>query len=133
MKHTLLALALVALATGAMAQEKAKIYFIRSTGYNWGGAYKAFIDEKLVCNIQNKRYSIHEVEPGEHRVSVQFSGKQHKGNDEPIVITVEAGKKYYVEMAIKRKFATSDLYCQEVTESTAKNLMKECKEDETCF
>ncbi len=124
---------LFCLASMAVQAQTGKIYFIRSTGYNWGGAYKAFIDQKMVCNVQNKRYSVHEVQPGEHKVAVQFAGKQYKGNDEPITINVEAGKTYYVEMAIKRKLMSSDLYCQEVTEGTAKTLMKECKEDETCF
>lgn len=121
-------------AVQARAQETgAKIYFLRSTGYNWGGAFKAFIDGKMVCNVQNKRYSIHEVKPGEHKVAVQFAGKEYKGNDDPIVINVEAGKSYYVQMVIKQKFAGRDLYCQEVTESTAKTLMKELKQDENCF
>lgn len=131
MKHLLIIIALVTVQ--AKAQETSKIYFLRSTGYNWGGAFKAFIDEKMVCNVQNKRYSIHEVKPGEHKVAVQFAGKEYKGNDDPIVINVEAGKSYYVQMVIKQKFATRDLYCQEVTESTAKTLMKGLKEDGNCF
>lgn len=132
-QHLLFALAIVSVSTFAQSQDTGKIYFIRSTGYNWGGAYKAFIDEKMVCNVQNKRYSIHEVKTGEHRVAVQFAGKEYKANDEPVIIKVEAGKSYFVEMAIRRGFAKSDLYCQEVTEGTAKTLMKGLKEDESCF
>lgn len=132
MKHLMIIVALIA--TQARAQETTgRIYFLRSTGYNWGGAFKAFIDGKMVCNVQNKKFSVHEVKPGEHRFAVQFTGNEYTTKDEPVVINVEAGKSYYVQMAIKQKFAGRDLYCQEVTEGTAKTLMKELKEDSNCF
>lgn len=127
-----LAFALVALASAAMAQEKAKIYFLRSTGFSGSAtSFKCFIDKKIVCNLNNKRYSLHEVDSGRHQVDVQFSGKEYKQNDEPVFIDVEPGKTYYVQLTLKAKFI-SDLLCQEITQNTAKVMMKELKED-NCF
>ena len=127
-------LAVVAIATLSKAQESGKIYFLRSTGFTGSAtSFKAFIDKQIVCKVSNKSYSEHEVKPGEHQVDVQFSGKEYKGNDAAIIINVEAGKSYYVQMVIKTKFTKNDLYCQEVTESTAKVMMKELEKDANCF
>lgn len=134
MKKTLtLAFALVALASAAMAQEKAKIYFIRSTGYQGSaGKFKCFIDQKIVCKLNNKRFSIHEVEAGKRQVNVQFGGTQYKGNDEAVFIDVEAGKSYYVQMTLKSGFLKNNLLCQEITENSAKVMMKDLEQDD-CF
>ena len=92
---------------------KANIYFIRSTGYNGSlTAFTAFIDKQLVCKLNNKKYSIHQVEPGEHSFTVQFAGTEAKEKAEPITINVEAGKTYYIQMLFQPGFWANNLYCQ---------------------
>lgn len=113
---------------------KANIYFIRSTGFNGSlAAFTAFIDKQLVCKLNNKKYSIHQVDPGEHIFTVQFAGKQSKDKAEPISINVEAGKTYYVQMVFQTGLLVNNLYCQEVTELSAKSVMSALSLDNDCI
>ncbi|MFV0376945.1 MAG: DUF2846 domain-containing protein [Mangrovibacterium sp.] len=110
------------------------VYFIRSTGFQGSAvAFTAFIDNSLVCKLNNKRYSIHEVAAGTHTFSVQFGGKQSKVRAEPITIPIEAGKTYYVQMIFQTGVLKNNLYCQEVTENSAKTVLSECQEDTDCI
>lgn len=118
----------------ASAQESAKVYFIRSTGFQGSAvAFTAFIDQQLVCKLNNKKYSVHDVTPGEHVFTVQFAGKSAKEKAEPIKINVEAGKTYYVQMVFQTGYFKNNLYCQEVTESSAKTVLANCVEDTKCL
>ncbi len=120
--------------SAAKAQESAKVYFIRSTGFQGSAvAFTAFIDQQLVCKLNNKKYSIHELTPGEHVFTVQFAGKTAKEKAEPIKINVEAGKTYYVQMVFQTGYLKNNLYCQEVTESSAKTVLTNCVEDTKCL
>ena len=135
MKHlfTLLIL-LLTLCQSVKAQEKmGKVYFMRSTGFKGSAvAFTAFIDGKFVCKLNNKKYSVHEVNAGEHTFSVQFAGKSSKEKAEQITINVEEGKSYYIQMIYQTGFITDNLYCQEVTEGSAKTILPECSEDTKC-
>ena len=112
----------------------AKVYFIRSTGFQGSAsAFTAFIDHQLVCKLNNKKFSIHQVEPGEHSFSVQFAGKQSKAKAEQITINVEAGKTYYIQMIFQTGVIKNNLYCQEVTENSAKTVLVNCVEDLKCL
>lgn len=127
---------LCVLLTGhVFAQEKtAKVYFIRSTGFQGSAvAFTAFIDQQLVCKLNNKKYSIHEVTPGEHTFTVQFAGKKSKEKAEPIKINVEEGKTYYIQMVFQTGAFVNNLYCQEVTENSAKTVLAVCQEDTNCL
>jgi hypothetical protein len=116
------------------AQETAKVYFIRSTGFQGSAvAFTAFIDQQLVCKLNNKKYSIHELTTGEHVFTVQFAGKTAKEKAEPIKINVEAGKTYYIQMVFQTGYLKNNLYCQEVTESSAKTVLVNCVEDTKCL
>lgn len=120
--------------TLTVASQNARVYFIRSTGFAGSmSAFTAFIDEKLVCKLNNKKFSIHEVTPGEHSFTVQFAGKKAKDKAEPIIIQVEAGKTYYVQMVFQTGAFKNNLYCQEVTENSANTILVECEEDTKCF
>jgi hypothetical protein len=111
-----------------------KVYFIRSTGFAGSmSAFTAFIDETLVCKLNNKKYSIHEVTPGEHTFTVQFAGKNPKDKAEPILINVEAGKTYYIQMVFQTGAFKNNLYSQEVTENSAKTILVDCEEDTKCL
>jgi hypothetical protein len=115
-------------------QSRGTVYFIRSTGFQGSAvAFTAFIDHQLVCKLNNKKFSIHQVEPGEHVFTVQFGGKKSKEKAEPIVINVEAGKAYFVQMVFQTGIIKNNLYCQEVTENSAKTVMVNCVEDTKCL
>ena len=111
----------------------AKIYFIRDTGFNGSATgFKTFIDDKFACRLNNKKYSIHEVNPGKHYVSVQFSGKKSKESAEKLEINTESGKIYYIQIMFKIGFFANDTYCSEITENTAKPILKILEQDNDC-
>jgi hypothetical protein len=95
--------------------------------------FTAFIDKQLVCKLNNNKYSIHQVDPGKHIFTVQFDGNEAKAKAEPITINVEAGKTYYVQMLLQASLVVSNLYCQEVTEMSAKTVLPSLKIDNDCM
>jgi len=113
--------------------EMGKIYFLRSTGFAGSAqAFKTFIDEKFVCKLNNKKYSIHEVPVGKHNCSVQFGGKKSKEGAEKFEVEVEAGKITYVQLVFETGLLVNNIYCEEVTENTAKQKMSNMSEDTEC-
>ena len=120
--------------SGHSQDKYARVYFIRSTGFQGSAAaFTAFIDQQLVCKLNNKKFSVHQVDPGEHSFSVQFGGKQSKAKAEQIKINVEAGKTYYIQMVFQTGLIKNNLYCQEVTENSAKAVLVNCVEDTKCL
>jgi Protein of unknown function (DUF2846) len=115
------------------SQDKAKVYFIRTGAFKgFLKPFMAFIDNQLVCKLNNKKYSIHEVEAGQRLFSVQFYGRTSKKRAERISINVETGKTYYVLLIYENKFI-ENLYCQEITENSAKMSLKDCEQDDKCL
>jgi len=113
--------------------ETGKIYFLRSTGFAGSAqAFKTFIDGEFVCKLNNKKYSIHEVPVGKHRCSVQFGGKTSKEDAEKFEVNVEAGKITYVQIVFETGLWINNVYCEEVTENTAKQKMSNMSEDTEC-
>ena len=113
--------------------ETGTICFIRKTGFfGSASAFKTCIDEKFVCKLNNKRYSMHEVSPGSHIVSVQFGGKKSKKKAEKFQVNVEPGKITYVQIIMETGALVNNIYCEEVTENTATRKMKSLKPDKKC-
>ena len=111
--------------------QKAKVYFMRSTGFQGSAqGFTTFIDDIVVCKLNNKRYSVHEITPGMHRFSVQFAGKNSKDKAERIEIEIEPGKTYYIQLAFQTGLIKNNLYCQEVTRSSAMTMLNVLKEDD---
>ena len=144
MRKVILALLTMITFQGISAQEAdasddvstntAKVYFLRSTGFAGSAAgFTAFIDDTLVCKLNNKRFSVHEVPAGKHKFTVQFAGKKSKKRAEPIYIEMEAGNTYYVQMVFQTGIIKNNLYCQEVTKSSADAVMPDLKEDTKCL
>lgn len=114
--------------------DSSKIVFIRSTGFNGSAtAFAAFIDDTLVCRLNNKRFSTHSVAPGTHQFSVQFAGRTSKEKAEKIKINTEAGKTYYIQFVLQPGLVVNNIYCQEVTESSAQLILPKVKEDTRCL
>ncbi len=81
------------------------VYFVRGKG-NAGSAtaFSALIDNVRVCKLNNRRYSVHKVEPGEHEFKAQFGGKKGKKKAEVAVIEIEPGQTYYLQMVMQASF-----------------------------
>lgn len=127
----ILTINLLAFGQGDAAADKGKVYFMRSTGFQGSAqGFTTFIDDVVVCKLNNKRYSVHEVSPGMHRFSVQFAGKNSKEKAERIEINIEPGKTYYIQLIFQTGIIKNNLYCQEVTESSAKTMMNSLREDD---
>lgn len=111
----------------------ATVYFMRSTGFQGSAtAFTAFIDDSIVCKLNNRRYSIHTITPGKHKFTVQFAGKKSKEKAEAVYIETEAGKAYYIQMIFQPGAFVNNLYCQEVTENSAKTMLPAMKQDVKC-
>ena len=113
--------------------EIGKIYFLRSTGFaGSASAFKIFIDGEFVCKLNNKKYSIHEVTAGRHHCSVQFGGKISKESAEKFEVEVTAGKITYVSLVFETGMWVNNIYCEEITENSAKSRMQQMQEDTEC-
>ena len=54
---------------------KATVYLLRSDGPDLYVPYFTYMDQVLLCKLGNGKYSVHEVEPGEHKFHTQYKGK----------------------------------------------------------
>lgn len=125
----LFAIGLTCLFSAFKRQETGQIYFMRSTN-EIGSilAYKIYIDDKLVCHLKNKRYSVHDVTVGEHTVSIQGTGLGSHAKSRPLKITVTADKSNYIA-AINGP----GLYLLEAVESSAQELLKKVAVTKDCL
>ena len=113
---------------------EAIVYFLRSSGYNGSAtAFNTFIDGRLVCKLNNKRYSKHKIKSGVHYFAVQAGGKKLKKKTTPIELVIEPDKVYYFQIQLKIGFWKGQVVCQEITENSAKLLFPKLKEDKTYF
>lgn len=104
------------------------VYFLR--GKNYAGsatAFSAIIDENRVCKLNNRRYSMHEVEPGEHEFKAQFGGKKGKKKAEISKVEIKAGETYYFQMIMHMNFWYGNVYPQEITRNGALRLLENDK------
>ena len=111
------------------------VYFLRGKGHAGSAtAFSALIDDVRVCKLNNRRYSVHEVSPGEHEFKAQFGGKKGKKKAEVALIEIEAGKTYYIQMIMQASFWVNDVSAQEITRNSALRLFKddEIKLDPNC-
>ncbi|WP_316838456.1 DUF2846 domain-containing protein [Pedobacter gandavensis] len=110
-------------------QETGQVYFIRSTNSTGSAiAYKVYIDDKLVCNLKNKRFSVHDIAAGEHTVSIQGTGLGSHAKSRPFKINVTADKSNYL-VAVNGP----DLYLVEAVEPSAQELLKKVAPTTACL
>lgn len=134
MKKLLLSTLLLAFLFDLAAQETAEVHLLRKTGYNGSlVAINLIMDGELLCKVKNKRHSVHQIEPGDHSFQAKLLGKKmKKKNKEPLELTFEAGKVYYLQLNLKQKMITTQVDVQEITESSAKRLIPDLKEENNC-
>ena len=113
--------------------ENGTVFLMRSSGYSGSaGTFSVFMDDILVCRVMNNCYSVHLIAPGEHKFSVRFSGKNPKNAAEKLEINIEAGKKYFIQLTLEVGAFNANVYCQEITESSARQLFKRLKLADSC-
>jgi hypothetical protein len=104
------------------------VYFLRGKGHAGSAtAFSALIDNVRVCKLNNRRYSVHKVEPGEHEFKAQFGGKKGKKKAEVAIIEIEPGQTYYLQMVMQASFWVNDVTAQEITRNSALRLLEDDK------
>ena len=109
--------------------QNGKVYFIRSEGLQApAAAFSLFVDQKMVGKLNNKRFSIHNVNPGKHVFSTRFVGKKSSEKAEKIEMQIEDGKTYYVQVKFQHGLFKNKLHFKEVKEDDAKKMLPGLRE-----
>ena len=75
------------------------------------------MDNVLLWELGSGNYSVHEVEPGEHKFHAQYKGKIKSSSETDLLINLEAGKTYYISVNILTKaFFKGYFYCEQISE-----------------
>ncbi len=138
---TILGLLMILFCSPAFSQDttgtakSAKIYFIRNTGYNGSALiFHCFVDTQLVCNLKNKKFSVHNINEGTHSFTVRAYSKTLGTKDNSISITAQAGKTYYIKLLpVKAYTFPGSINLLEISESTASPTLKSTKEETNCL
>ncbi|QEM12236.1 DUF2846 domain-containing protein [Mucilaginibacter rubeus] len=110
-----------------------QVYLIRVTGYAGSAVnYRFYVDDKLVCKMKNKTFSIHDIAPGQHTVSVVSGGLSNGKKSAPLTITVEEGKVNYVSVVSTEAGYVNKITCQEITQNSADPLLAKVKQKKDC-
>lgn len=130
----LLVVIFIAFTYMAMAQETATVFIARKKLYTGPvyGPIKVFMDDKLICQINNNSFSVHNVAPGKHRFSAQWDGKESKegASKDAIEIEVIAGTEYFLSADKKVKNLITYIYLEEITMNTWKKTKYGLKQDD---
>lgn len=136
MKLIIVALFLIACSFTGLAQSgTAKVVLIRE-GMHEGSAVSCsiFMNEELLCKLNNKRYSLHEVAPGQYTFHTQWGGnKPNRDKRGDLVVTLEEGKSYYIKFNSVAKAINGYVGLIEVTENTFKTVEPQLKLDDKCL
>lgn len=119
-------------AQDSSSSEYATMYIMRSSGTMGLGAFSAFIDDSLVCHLNNNRYSIHTLDPGLHKFQARADGKKAKKNIKSLEIKISPGQNYYLIIDVIDHYFTGTISLIEVTENTARKMFPKLKEDHDC-
>ncbi|GGE49560.1 uncharacterized protein DUF2846 [Pedobacter psychrotolerans] len=133
-KFSLLAF-LLATTFGAFSQTNTgKVYLIRSTGYTGSAVnYSIFVDGKLICKLKNKSFSIHNLNVGEHKVTVVSGGLSNGKKSAPLTFMVAENKTNYITVASTQNGYANKITCQEITENSATPILAKAKEHTNCL
>ncbi len=121
--------------THAQAQsQKATVYLLREAGPDEYVPYFTYLDQVLLCKLGNGKYSVHEVEPGEHKIHTQYKGKIKSTPETELLVNMEPGKTYYITLNIITKaFGKGSFYCKQLREEEGKKLADAYILDKKCL
>ena len=78
------------------------IYFLSSKGLiNSAAAFKALTYETFVCKLNNKQYSVHEVQASKQLCSIELSGKKLKEKAEKVEVEEKPAKLIMYNLYLK--------------------------------
>ena len=114
----------------ALAQDKTgKIYVIRRTGMNGSAVnFRIYLDGELICKMKNKSYSVHDVNQGEHTISVVSGGLPDSRIKIPVKFTVVSSKNNYFMIN-----SGNELLCMEITQSAAEPMIAKSVQIKDCL
>jgi hypothetical protein len=114
--------------------QKATVYLLRSAGPDEFVPYFTYMDQVLLCKLGNGKYSVHEVEPGEHRFHAQYKGKIKSTPETELLVNLEPGKTYYISVNIATKaFSKGSFYCEQLSDEEGKKRAEAFTFDKKCL
>lgn len=111
---------------------KGEVTFLRNNTVVDLKLNKVFMDDMFLCKIGEHKYFIREVPVGKHSFSVQFNGKKSKKKAEKLFIEIKPGGKYFVQVIFQDKWPIPNVYCIEITESSAMRVLPSLKLSDRC-
>lgn len=114
--------------------QKATVYLLREAGPDEYVPYFTYLDQVLLCKLGNGKYSVHEVEPGEHKIHTQYKGKIKSTPETELLVNMEPGKTYYISLNIITKaFGKGSFYCKQLSEEEGKKMADAYILDKKCL
>jgi hypothetical protein len=121
---------------GMAQSQKATVFLLRSVGHDLDQfvPYFIYMDKVLLCNLGESNYSVHEVEPGEHRFHAQYKGKVKSTPETELLVNLESGKTYYISVNLKTKaFGKGSFYCEQLSDEEGEKRAKAFLLNIKCF
>lgn len=124
----------ITVSLSAFSQTKTgQVYLIRVTGYTGSAVnYRFYLDDKLICKLGNKSFSIHDISVGDHTISVVSGGISNGKKSTPLKFTVAEGKANYISVVSTEAGYVDKITCQEITQSSAEPLLAKAKQAKDC-
>ncbi|MBV4355872.1 DUF2846 domain-containing protein [Pinibacter aurantiacus] len=113
--------------------QMAKIYFVRSTGYEGSLlVFHCFVDSTLMCVLNNDQYSTHFVMPGDHQLNVTAHSKSLSNQNKALSISVAAGQSYYIKIFPVKGY-DNKVKIMSVAETTIRPVLAKCELKTNCI
>jgi hypothetical protein len=114
----------------------AKVYFIREPAVLPGqrpfNYFKVYIDATLVCILDERRYSVHDVPAGRHTLRVYPRAMNPERYSHEKTIQITAGKSYYIALDFHSYNAPTPVVIHPLTEDLAQIILPSLKQDKSC-
>ncbi len=122
------------LSTVGFSQEQpSALYLMRSTGKTAAEySFSTFVNDTLVCKLNNLMFAVHPVSPGHKTILVQYGGSNPKEKAVHASLTVEPGRIYFFKIGVQQRFGGCDIVCTQLLPADARNLLKTLKADSKC-